>query len=91
MTNPASSGTDSAFAFQINRSDSTAGAVALDLSQLSNNANGLNLAANSIDTETGLSITTNGLTSGKGLTINSSSTALTGSLGRDNTQRFKCG
>lgn len=80
VTNPAASGTDSAFAFQINQNNTTAGAVALDLSQLSNNANGLNLAANSIDTETGLSITTNALTTGKGLTIDSSSTALTGSL-----------
>ncbi|MBP7927544.1 hypothetical protein KAZ57_00130 [Patescibacteria group bacterium] len=80
ITNPSSSGTDSSFVFQINQNNTTAAVKALDIVQLSNAANGLNLTADSIDTETGLAINADGLTTGKGLTISSSSTAFTGAL-----------
>ncbi len=80
FTNPTSSGTDSAFVVQVNQNNTTAGVLALDLVQASNAANGVNLTANAIDGETGLVITTNGLTDGKALSIDSSSTAFTGNL-----------
>lgn len=80
VTNPTSSGTDSSFTFQINQNNTTAAVSVLDLVQSSNAANAVNLTANSIDTETAAAITANALTSGSGLTINSSSTAFTGAL-----------
>ncbi len=80
FTNPTSSGTDSAFLLQLSQQNTTAGVVALDISQASNNANGVSITANAIDGETGLALTANALTSGYGLTIASSSVALTGSL-----------
>ena len=80
VSNPASSGTDSAFTLQVRQLNTTAAVAGLDISQSSNNANGANISANSIDNETGLSISVNALTSGRGLTIDSSSTAFTGSL-----------
>lgn len=80
FTNPTSSGTDSAFLLQISQQHTTAGVVALDITQSSSGANGLNLTANAIDTETALAVTANTLTSGFGLSIASSSAALTGAL-----------
>ncbi|MCW1888083.1 MAG: LamG domain-containing protein [Candidatus Moranbacteria bacterium] len=80
FSNPTSSGTDSAFLLQLNQQNTTATVVALDIIQSSNAANGANITANSIDTETGLSVTANGLTSGKVLAISSSSTAQTGNV-----------
>ena len=80
VSNPASSGTASAFTLQVRQLNTTAAVSGLDISQSSNNANGANISANSIDNETGLSISVNALTSGRGLTIDSSSTAFTGSL-----------
>ena len=80
VDNPAASGTDSAFTFKISQSNTTAAISVLDLIQLSNAANGVNLTANAIDSETGLAITANALTSGKGISLDSSSTAFTGSL-----------
>ncbi len=80
FTNPSSSGTDSAFLARFDQANTTAGVVGLDIIQASNNANGINLTANAIDTETGFSITTNALTSGSGISVASSSTGLTGSL-----------
>lgn len=80
ITNPASSGSDSSFVVQFNQNNTTAAMSVADFVQLSNAANGVNLTANSIDTETGLAVTANALTGGKGITINSSSTAFTGAL-----------
>lgn len=80
VSNPSSSGTGSSFVVRVSQSNTTAGVLALDVVQASNAANGINLTADAIDTETGAAITANGLTSGRGLTIDSSSTALTGSL-----------
>ncbi len=80
FTNPSSSGTDSAFVLQVSQQHTTDAIAILDLIQSSNAANGVNLTANAIDGETGLAITTNGLTSGSALSITSSSTAFTGSL-----------
>ena len=82
FTNPTSGGTDgSAFLLSLTQQHTTAAVVALDITQSSNAANGMNLAANSIDGETGLAITTNGLTSGKGISITSSVAAsFTGNL-----------
>ncbi len=80
ILNPTSSGTDSAFALQIDQANTTAAVSVLDLQQRSNNANGINLTANVIDTEIGLAITANALTTGKGLNVASSSTGLTESL-----------
>ncbi|MBP9697665.1 MAG: hypothetical protein KBD65_00510 [Candidatus Moranbacteria bacterium] len=80
FTNPTSAGTDSAFLLQISQQHTTAGVVALDITQSSSGANGLNLTANAIDTETALAVTANALTSGFGLSIASSSAALTGAL-----------
>lgn len=80
FTNPTSSGTDSAFLLQISQQHTTAGVVALDITQSSSGANGLNLTANAIDTETALAVTANALTSGFALSIASSSAALTGAL-----------
>ena len=54
---------------------------ALDIVQASNAANAVNITANSIDGETGLAITTNGLTSGKGISVTSSvASGFTGNL-----------
>ncbi len=78
ITNPSSSGSDSSFAVQFNQNNTTAAMAVADFVQLSNAANGINLTANSIDTETGLAITANALTSGKGLTVSSSATNFTG-------------
>lgn len=80
ITNPSSSGSDSSFVVQFNQNNTTAAMTVADFVQLSNAANGVNVTANSIDTETGLAVTANALTGGKGLTINSSSTAFTGAL-----------
>ena len=80
ITNPTSAGTSSAFTLQINQNNTTAAVLGLDLVQASNAANGINLTANAIDGETALAITTNGLTSGKGITVSSSAIAFTGSL-----------
>ena len=81
FTNPTSGGNDlSAFLLSLTQQNTTAGIVVLDMVQSSNAANGANLTANSIDGETGLAITTNGLTSGKGISVTSSSTAFTGNL-----------
>jgi hypothetical protein len=80
FTNPTSSGTASNFVVRVDQSNTTAGVLALDLVQASNAANGVNLTANSIDSETGLAITANALTAGKGLSIDSSSTAFSGNL-----------
>jgi len=80
FTNPTSGGNDlSSFLLQLSQANTTAAVVALDIVQSSNAANGANIAANAIDTETALAVTANGLTSGKGLTVNSSSTGLTSS------------
>ncbi|MEK7585901.1 MAG: hypothetical protein AAB477_01545, partial [Patescibacteria group bacterium] len=78
--NPTSAGTDSAFLAQFDQANTTAAVLGLDIIQRSNNANGVNLTANAIDTETALAITANALTSGKGLSIASSSTAFTGNI-----------
>ncbi len=81
IKNPSSGGNDlSAFTLQVSQDNTTAAIAVLDLVQSSNAANGANLTANSIDGETGLAITTNGLTSGSGLTVASSSTTFTGNL-----------
>lgn len=81
FTNPASGGNNlSAFLLSLTQQHTTDAIVVLDMVQSSNAANGANLTANAIDTETGLAITTNGLTSGKGISITSSSTAFTGNL-----------
>lgn len=78
--NPASSGTDSAFLAQFDQANTTAGVVALDITQRSSGANALNVRANSIDTEIGINVAVNALTTGKGLSVSSSATAFTGSL-----------
>ncbi|MBP9699938.1 hypothetical protein KBD71_01515 [Candidatus Woesebacteria bacterium] len=80
ITNPTSSGSDSSFVVQFNQNNTTAAMTVADFVQLSNAANAVNVTANSIDTETGLALTANGLTSGKGLTVNSSSTAFNGGV-----------
>lgn len=79
--NPTSSGTDSAFLAKFDQANTTAAVSVLDLVQQSNAANAVNLTANAIDTETALAITANVLTSGKGISVSSSSTAFTGNLG----------
>ncbi|QQS20836.1 MAG: tail fiber domain-containing protein [Candidatus Moraniibacteriota bacterium] len=78
--NPASGGTDSGFLFGLNQLNATAPVSALDIVQASNAANAVNITANVIDTETALAMSVNGLTSGSGLSILSSSTGLSGSL-----------
>jgi len=80
FTNPTSSGTDSSFSVQFNQLNTTAAVTVLDIVQASNAANGVNLTANSIDDEIGMAISANGLTSGGGLTINSTSEVFTGAL-----------
>jgi len=81
FTNPSSSGTDSsAFLLQLSQANTTGNVSVLDIVQSSNAANGVNLTANSIDGETALAITTNALTSGEGISVDSSSTGLTGNL-----------
>lgn len=81
FTNPTSGGNNlSAFLLSLTQQNTTAGIVVLDMVQSSNAANGASLVANAIDGETGLVITTNGLTSGKGINVTSSSTAFTGNL-----------
>jgi hypothetical protein len=81
ITNPSSSGNDlSAFTLQVSQLNTTAVITTLDLVQASNAANAVDITANSIDTEVGLTVTANALTSGKALTLASSSTAFTGSL-----------
>ncbi|MFZ1654596.1 MAG: hypothetical protein WAT84_02085 [Candidatus Moraniibacteriota bacterium] len=81
ITNPTSSGNNlSAFTLQVSQLNTTAAITTLDLVQASNAANGVDLTANAIDTETALSVTANLLTSGKALTLASSSTAFTGAL-----------
>ncbi|MEK7227802.1 MAG: hypothetical protein AAB681_00400, partial [Patescibacteria group bacterium] len=81
ISNPTSSGTDSAFAFKINQQHTTGAVSALDIIQASSGANAINVTANAIDTEIALAITSNALTSGKVLGISSSAAAsFTGSL-----------
>jgi hypothetical protein len=81
FTNPTSGGNNlSTFLLQLDQANTTANMLALDIIQSSNASNAVNLTANSIDGETGLAITTNGLTSGKGISIASSATAFTGNL-----------
>jgi|GEM_PF-5230840 len=82
LTNPSSSGTDSAFTLQIDQANTTAAVLGMDVIQRSNAANGVNLTANSIDGEVALNITANALTSGNGLAIASSATAFTGALAK---------
>ncbi|MBP9728095.1 MAG: hypothetical protein KBD27_01825 [Candidatus Moranbacteria bacterium] len=80
FTNPTSSGTDSAFLLHLNQQHTTGAVSVLDITQASSGANAVNLTANTIDTEIGLNINTNALTSGKAIAISSSSTAFTGNL-----------
>ncbi len=81
FTNPTSGGNDlSTFLLQLDQANTTANVKALDIVQASNASNAVNITANSIDGETGLAITMNGLTSGKGISIASSATAFTGNL-----------
>ncbi|HSX29098.1 MAG TPA: hypothetical protein VLE73_00900, partial [Candidatus Saccharimonadales bacterium] len=81
FTNPTSSGTDSAFLLQLTQQNTTAAVSVLDMTQSSNNANAVNLTANSIDGETALAVAANGLTTGKGISVTSTGTGLTtGSL-----------
>ncbi len=80
ISNPTSSGTDSAFALKVDQQHTTGAVSVIDIIQASNNANGVNLTANAIDTETGFALTANALTSGSAQSIASSSTAFTGSL-----------
>ncbi|MBP7822324.1 MAG: hypothetical protein KA034_00725 [Candidatus Moranbacteria bacterium] len=81
FTNPSSGGNDlSNFLLQLDQANTTANVLALDIVQRSNAANGANLTANAIDTETGLSVTTNGITSGSAVSVASSSAAMTGNL-----------
>jgi hypothetical protein len=81
FTNPTSGGNNlSTFLLQLDQANTTANMLALDIVQASNASNAVNVTANAIDTETGLAITTNGLTSGKAISIASSATAFTGNL-----------
>ncbi len=81
FTNPTSGGNDfSTFLLQLDQANTTANMLALDIVQSSNASNAVNITANSIDGETGLTITTNGLTSGSGISVASSSAAMTGNL-----------
>lgn len=82
ITNPSSNGTDSAFTLQIDQANTTAAVLGLDIVQRSNAANAVNITANSIDSEAGLTITADALTSGNGLVLASSSTAFTGALAK---------
>ena len=81
VSNPSSSGTDSSFTMKVLQNNTAAAVSALDINQLSNGANGVNIAANSIDDDVGVLISTDGLTSGKALAVTSASTGLTGNLG----------
>lgn len=81
FTNPSSGGNNlSSFVLQVSQENTTAAIAVLDLVQSSNAANGVDVTANSIDNETGLAITTNGLTSGSALTLASSATSFSGNL-----------
>lgn len=81
FTNPTSGGNNlSTFLLSLTQQHTTDAIVVLDMVQSSNAANGVNLTANAIDGETGLAITANGLTSGKGISVASSATAFTGNL-----------
>ncbi len=82
FTNPTSGGNNlSTFLLQLDQAHTTDAIKALDIVQASNAANAVNITANSIDGETGLAITTNGLTSGKGISVISSvASGFTGNL-----------
>ncbi len=81
FTNPTSGGNNlSTFLLQLDQANTTANMLTLDIVQASNASNAVNITANAIDGETGLAITTNGLTSGSGMSVASSSTAMTGNL-----------
>ncbi len=69
FTNPTSSGTDGSYLLFLNQQHTTGAVSALDITQASNAANGVNLTANAIDTETALAITANALTTGSGLSV----------------------
>ncbi|QQR78619.1 MAG: hypothetical protein IPJ68_06140 [Candidatus Moraniibacteriota bacterium] len=81
ITNPTSAGNNlSAFTLQVSQLNTTAAITAIDIIQASNAANGVDITANAIDTETALAVTANVLTSGRALTLASSSVAFTGAL-----------
>ncbi|OGC55677.1 hypothetical protein A3A78_01370, partial [candidate division WWE3 bacterium RIFCSPLOWO2_01_FULL_41_18] len=75
--NPASSGTDSAYTLFIDQLNTTGAVSALDITTASNNSDAVNLTANSIDGETVLDINANGITSGKGINLASTSNGYT--------------
>ncbi len=77
FTNPTSSGSDSAFLLHLNQQNTTAVMSALDITQASNGANAVNITADSLNDDIGINLSVDGLTSGKGISITSTSTGFT--------------
>jgi len=78
ISNPASSGTDSAFTLHINQQNTTGALSALDITQASNAYDAVNIIANAIDTENVIDISATGLTSGNGINIALTEATLSG-------------